>query len=137
CASESLPRTGDLRADLIQAAAACGRVFLDPDAIALYRAVISETIWNRALARDVYHVTRTPMQEQVGEILRHHHDAGRIAIEEAGWWASQLMTLATAGNRYLSLAQPPDTAQQAKLARHAAEQFLDGILPCASPIMPG
>jgi AcrR family transcriptional regulator len=99
----------------------CGRVGTQ-----LYRAVIAEANHDPALARTVYQLTRGRVAAVLMPILA-ATDAGRDLTEAQLYWtAMQFVTLATDGNRYLSLSGRRGPDQREALAERVASSFLYG-----------
>ena len=99
----------------------CGRV-----GIQLYRTVIAEGAHDPGLARTVYRLTRGRVASVLMPILA-ATDAGRDLTEAQLYWtAMQFVTLATDGNRYLSLSGRRSPDQRKALAERVTSSFLYG-----------
>jgi len=99
----------------------CGRV-----GIQLYRTVIAEGGHDPALARTVYQLTRGRVATVLMPILA-ATDAGRDLSEAQLYWtAMQFVTLATDGNRYLSLSARRSPEERKALAERVTSSFLYG-----------
>jgi AcrR family transcriptional regulator len=99
----------------------CGRVGTQ-----LYRTVIAEGAHDPALARTVYQLTRGRVASVLMPILA-ATGAGRGLTEAQLYWtAMQFVTLATDGNRYLSLNGGRSPDQRKALAERVASNFLYG-----------
>jgi AcrR family transcriptional regulator len=99
----------------------CGRVGTQ-----LYRTVIAEAGHDPALARTIYQLTRGPVASALMPVLA-KTDAGRGLTEAQLYWtAMQFVTLATDGNRYLSLTGRRSAEQRKALATRVTSSFLYG-----------
>lgn len=92
----------------------------------LYRTVIAEADHDPALARTIYQVTRNGVASALNAVLA-ETDAGRDMTPGQLYWAAmQFITLATDGNRYLSLDTRLGLEQRKALAERTAATFLYG-----------
>jgi AcrR family transcriptional regulator len=92
----------------------------------LYRTVIAEADHDPALARTVYRLTRDRVASALVSVLA-RTDAGRdLTPGQLYWTAMQFITLATDGNRYLSLHTRLNPEQRKALAQRVASSFLYG-----------
>jgi AcrR family transcriptional regulator len=92
----------------------------------LYRTVIAEADHNPALARTVYQLTRGRVASVLVSVLA-KTDAGRdLTPSQLYWTAMQFITLATDGNRYLSLDRRRNAEQRKALAARVVSSFLYG-----------
>ncbi len=92
----------------------------------LYRTVIAEADHDPALARTVYQLTRGKVAAALIPVLA-ATDAGRdLTQSQLYWTAMQFVTLATDGNRYLSLDTWLNQEQRKALADRTASSFLYG-----------
>ncbi len=99
----------------------CGRV-----ATQLYRTVIAEAGHDPELARTVYQLTRGRVASVLMPVLA-KTDAGRgLTGGQLYWTAMQFVTLATDGNRYLSLDGKLSPDQRKALADRVTSSFLYG-----------
>jgi AcrR family transcriptional regulator len=99
----------------------CGRVGTQ-----LYRTVIAEAGHDPALARTIYQLTRNRVAAVLMPLLA-ATDAGRDLTEAQLYWtAMQFVTLATDGNRYLSLTGRRSPEQRKALAERVTSDFLYG-----------
>ncbi len=99
----------------------CGRVGTQ-----LYRTVIAEADHDPALARTIYQLTRNRVASALAAVLT-ATDAGRgMTPGQLYWTAMQFITLATDGNRYLSLDTKLSLDQRKALAGRTAATFLYG-----------
>jgi AcrR family transcriptional regulator len=99
----------------------CGRVGTQ-----LYRTVIAEADHAPALARTIYQLTRNRVAAALTAVLA-TTDAGRdMTPGQFYWTAMQFITLATDGNRYLSLDTRLSLEQRTALAERTAAAFLYG-----------
>ena len=92
----------------------------------LYRTVIAEVDHDPALARAVYRLTRDRFAAALSAILAKTKPGCEMSAGQLYWAAMQFITLATDGNRYLSLDTKLSAAQRAVLAERAATAFLYG-----------
>jgi len=123
----SLPKAGAPIEDTLRELALwvsgvlCGRVGTQ-----LYRTVIAEANHDPALARTVYQLTRSRVASDLMPILA-ATNAGRDLTEAQLYWtAMQFVTLATDGNRYLSLSGRRSPEQRKTLAERVTSSFLYG-----------
>ena len=92
----------------------------------LYRTVIAEADHDPALARTIYRLTRDRLASALIAVLA-ETDAGRDMTEGQLYWAAmQFVTLATDGNRYLSLDTKLSLEQRKALAERTVATFLYG-----------
>jgi AcrR family transcriptional regulator len=92
----------------------------------LYRTIIAEADHDPALARAVYQLTRVRVASALIAVLA-ATDAGRDLTQgQLYWTAMQFITLATDGNRYLSLDTRLNAQQRTALAERVATSFLYG-----------
>jgi len=92
----------------------------------LYRTIIAEADHDPALARTVYQLTRGKVASVLTGVLA-ATDAGRdLTQSQLYWTAMQFITLATDGNRYLSLDTRLNAEQRNALAERVASSFLYG-----------
>jgi len=102
-------------------ASLCGRTGTQ-----LYRTVIAEADHDPVLARTVYQLTRNRLAQALSAVLA-GTDAGRDLNESQLYWtAMQFITLATGGNRYLSLDTRLNADQRKALAESTVATFLYG-----------
>jgi AcrR family transcriptional regulator len=123
----SLPKPGAPIGDTVRELALwvsgglCGHVGTQ-----LYRTVIAEVAHDPALARTVYLLTRGRVAAALMPVLA-ATDSGRGMTEGQLYWAAmQFVTLATDGNRYLSLDSRLTADRRKSLADRAASSFLYG-----------
>ncbi|HEX4507730.1 MAG TPA: TetR/AcrR family transcriptional regulator [Alphaproteobacteria bacterium] len=123
----SLPKAGAPIEDTLKELALwvsgglCGRVGTQ-----LYRTVIAEANHDPALARTVFQLTRGRVASVLMPVLA-ATDAGRALTEAQLYWtAMQFVTLATDGNRYLSLNGRRGPDQRKALAERVTSSFLYG-----------
>jgi AcrR family transcriptional regulator len=92
----------------------------------LYRTIIAEADHDPALARTVYQLTRGKVASALIPVLA-ATDTGRgLTQSQLYWTAMQFITLATDGNRYLSLDTRLNAEQRNALADRVASSFLYG-----------
>jgi len=91
--------------------------------IALHRAVISQSRRDPALARDVFHILRTPWVSELSNWI-----AGLGVADDPDWYARQLLVLVLRGNRLLAGGQPVSANDRRRYAARAVTIFLDGFI---------
>jgi AcrR family transcriptional regulator len=92
----------------------------------LYRTIIAEADHDPVLARTVYQLTRGKVASALIPVLA-ATDTGRgLTQAQLYWTAMQFITLATDGNRYLSLDTRLNAQQRTALAERVASSFLYG-----------
>jgi AcrR family transcriptional regulator len=125
-----LPRGGGPAGQgLADLAFAASGVLMGRTGVRLYRTVIAEADALPLLARRVYLVSRAAL---IGGVTKHLRaiPAGRALSEpDLAWAAMQFLTLATDGNRYLSVDAAPTPAERRQLAARAADAFINGRRP--------
>lgn len=93
---------------------------------ALYRTAIAEANQFPASARIVYDLTRMRAMALLTRLLGDHPAGRGLTRGERDWLAMQFITLATDGNRYLSLDTKLTLTDRRALARRTADAFLYG-----------
>jgi AcrR family transcriptional regulator len=120
-------KAGDtIEQNLVGIAIAISNTLVSPTGTGLYRTVIAEADQYPDLARMVYQMTRARMAAALTCAFA-QTEAGRSLSPGQGLWAAmQFVTLATDGNRYLSLNTRLSVAERRALAERTAHAFLYG-----------
>jgi AcrR family transcriptional regulator len=92
----------------------------------LYRTTIAEADHDPALARTVYQLTRGKVASALIPVLAATGTGRGLTPGQLYWTAMQFITLATDGNRYLSLDTRLNAQQRNALAERVASSFLYG-----------
>jgi AcrR family transcriptional regulator len=93
---------------------------------ALYRTAIAEAGQFPDLARQVHDLTRKRAADLVSDLIAGTPAGRGLTQGQRAWLAEQFFTLATDGNRYLSLDTKLAATERRTLARRAAQAFLYG-----------
>jgi TetR/AcrR family transcriptional repressor of mexJK operon len=111
---------------LVNLAMAISAALVSPIGTGLYRTVIAEADQYPDLARTVYQMTRARMTAALACVFA-QTEAGRALTPGQNLWAAmQFITLATDGNRYLSLNTRLSVTERRELAERAVHAFLYG-----------
>lgn len=107
------------------ALAICGAL-VGPTGTGLYRTAIAEADQYPDLARAVYQLTRARMAAALTCVFAQTESGRALTPGQSLWAAMQFITLATDGNRYLSLNTRLSLAERRALAERTARNFLYG-----------
>ncbi len=120
-------KAGDpIEQTLVNLAMAISSALVSPTGTGLYRTVIAEADQHPDLARAVYQMTRARMAAALTCVLA-QTEAGRALTPGQHLWAAmQFVTLATDGNRYLSLNTRLTLTERRELAERTVRAFLYG-----------
>lgn len=123
-----LPTDCDPASALAPFLASAAATLTSPTGIALHRTVIAEARWNPSLARQIYLVIREPWSKQLSEWLARKVSDGTLRLSDPAWYARQLLTLATSGNRPFASNKAPDPIERSAAVKRAIATFLGGYL---------
>jgi AcrR family transcriptional regulator len=115
---------------------ACLRRVLQPDALAVHRALVTEGPHHPTLREAVLRLGPMRVRERLADYLAAQARAGALRITDPRRSAAQFLALVMAGIHLEALSgEPVDTSRRALTAHVAAavRQFLEG---CASPAAP-
>ncbi len=111
---------------LVNLAMAISGALVSPIGTGLYRTVIAEADQYPDLARMVYQLTRARMAASLTCVFAQTEAGQRLTPGQSLWVAMQFITLATDGNRYLSLNTRLTVTERRELAERTARAFLYG-----------
>lgn len=117
-----------LSENLSMAAERITEILQNSEAISLYRTVSAELNEMPTVAAAVYETTHIALQKPLMEYFSACNRSGQLVIEDAGWAAEQFITLALAGNNYLTTNPAPTKLARAHNCRLAISTFLYGFL---------
>ena len=123
-----LLKPGPLDAVLRRTAKQMLALALSPDALALYRVVLSEAERFPELAQVMIESGARKGVEHIAELLVREARAGRLRVGDARFAAEQFMSmvLAVPQRRALGLGQPLSRGELDRWARRTVDLFLDG-----------
>ena len=120
-------KAGDtVEQNLANLAMAISNTLVSPTGTGLYRTVIAEADQYPDLARMVYQMTRARMAAALTCVFAQTGAGQALTPGQSLWAAMQFVTLATDGNRYLSLNTRLSIAERRALAERTAHAFLYG-----------
>ena len=111
---------------LVNLAMAISAALVSPTGTGLYRTVIAEADQHPDLARTVYQMTRARMAAALTCVFAQTEAGQALTPGQNLWAAMQFVTLATDGNRYLSLNTRLTLTERRELAERTVRAFLYG-----------
>lgn len=111
---------------LVNIALAISTALVSPTGTGLYRTVIAEADQHPELARTVYQMTRARMAAALTCVFAQTEAGRALTLGQNLWAAMQFVTLATDGNRYLSLNTRLTVTERRELAERMVRAFLYG-----------
>lgn len=124
------PDPTDLRAALVSIARAAQARATDPETIRLSMLLMTEVPRFTELVPKAHQFARYPHMQQVIDVLRRHHEAGSVEVDDAELAAEQfLAVVASHPARLAAFGMRRHEEAEERFLQHAVDLFIDGVRP--------